>query len=259
MKKIYAFIVTFLVVLNACFPVYASFKNPPIVDNAGYLMQSELVKLSGKLDAVREKYDFEVAIYTETELSSETAEASADDVYDYCGYGGGEDDDGIMLYICRDTREYHLTTHAKGLEYFNSNGLAYIESKILPYLMEDNYFDAFDAYIKSAEELLEMAASGNPYNEKHHSLDDVIILVLVCVFAPLIIAFWMMKSKLKKMKTAIENNYAENYIKRGSKRIETAKDTFLYSNIIKTARPKSSSGTHTSSSGRTHGGRGGRF
>ena len=74
-------------------------------------MQSELASLSKELDEVREKYGFEVAIYTESDMTSSTAEASADDIYDYQGYGAGENDDGILLYICRDTREYHFGSH----------------------------------------------------------------------------------------------------------------------------------------------------
>lgn len=261
MKRISTYLVLFFLLLTVCVPAYAAFENPPVVDNVGYLKQSEIVRLSEKLDAVREKYDFEVAIYTEWELSSSTAEASADDIYDYCGYGSGEDDDGIMLYICGGTREYHLTTHARGLEYFNTNGLAYIERNILPYLEEDRYYEAFDAFIDSAEELLEMAASGSPYNVRYHSLDFVIGVFLGCLLIPLVIAIWMLKVKLKLMKTSVKNNYADNYMRPGSKRMKTSTDTFLYSTTIRTERPKSSSSSssHTSSSGRTHGGSGGGF
>ena len=68
-------------------------------------MQSEVAELSEELDKVREKYNFEVAIYTESDMTSASAQASADDIYDYNGYGTGENDDGIMLYICSDIME----------------------------------------------------------------------------------------------------------------------------------------------------------
>ena len=240
-------------------PAYAAFDNPPIIDDAGYLMQSELDELSRELDKVREKYNFEVAIYTESDMTSDTAEASADDIYDYNGYGAGENVDGILLYICRDTREYHFTTHGKGLEYFNKNGLKYLESKVVPYLTENDYYEAFDAYIETSEELLSMAKSGKPYNEKQYSTKYLTSVIVICLVAPLLIAFLMMRKKLKKMKTAVENDYAANYIKPGSMNLTMSRDLFLYSRITKTEKPKGSSGTHTSSSGRTHGGRGGSF
>lgn len=259
MKRIFSCLVLLLITTSFVVTAYADFQNPAIVDDAGYLMQSELASLSKELDEVREKYGFEVAIYTESDMTSSTAEASSDDIYDYQGYGAGENDDGIMLYICSDTREYHFTTHGKGLRYFNSNGLAYLESKVLPYLEDDNYYKAFSVYIETTEELLQMATDGKPYNEKQYSMKYLFGVIIVCLIAPLLIAFLMMRKKLKKMKTAVENDYAANYIKPGSMRIDTSRDLFLYSRITKTERPKSSSGTHTSSSGRTHGGRGGSF
>lgn len=259
MKRFFSFLLLLLLASSITLSVNAEFQNPSIVDEAGYLMQSELAALSEELDIVREKYNFEVAIYTETDMTSGTAEASADDIYDYQGYGAGENDDGIMLYICSDAREYHFTTHGKGLEYFNSNGLIYLESNVVPYLSENDYYEAFEAYIETSEELLAMAKSGKPYNEKQYSTKYLIGVIIVCLFAPLLIAFWMMKRKLEKMKTAVSNDFAANYIKPGSMRIDVSRDLFLYSRITKTERPKSSSGTHTSSSGRTHGGRGGSF
>ena len=240
-------------------PVQAAFKNPPIVDNAGYLMQSEVNSLSEDLNRLRDKYDFEVAIYTESDMTSDTAEASADDIYDYNGYGGGENDDGILLYICSDNREYHFTTHGTGLKYFNSNGLKYLESKVVPQLSEGDYYGAFKAYIETSDELLKMAQNGSPYNKKQNSVKYVIGVILTALLAPLVIAFLMMNKKLKKMKTAVQNDYAANYMKPGSMKMNVSRDLFLYSRVTKTEKPKSSSGTHISSSGRTHGGSGGKF
>ncbi len=259
MKKIFSCMLLLFITMTLLLPAYAAFENPSIVDDAGYLMQSELASLSKELDKVREKYGFEVAIYTESDMTSSTAQASADDIYDYQGYGAGENDDGIMLYICSDTREYHFTTHGEGLKYFNSNGLKYLESKVVPYLSEDDYYEAFEIFIETTDELLQMAKDGKPYNEKQYSTKYLIGVIIAALLIPLLVAWILMKKKLKKMKTALENDYAANYIKPGSMNLTTSRDLFLYSRITKTEKPKSNSGTHTSSSGRTHGGRGGSF
>ena len=259
MKRIFSCLLLLLITISFAVTAYADFQNPAIVDDAGYLMQSELASLSKELDEVREKYGFEVAIYTESDMTSSTAQASADDIYDYNGYGAGENDDGILLYICSDTREYHFTTHGEGLKYFNSNGLKYLESKVTPYLSENDYYEAFNAYIETTDELLQMAKDGKPYNEKQYSTKYLIGVIIAALLIPLLVALILMKKKLKKMKTAVENDYAANYVKPGSMNISVSRDLFLYSRITKTERPKESSGTHTSSSGRTHGGRGGSF
>lgn len=259
MKKIFSCMLFLLIAFSCVLPVNADFQNPPVVDRAGYLMEPELEVLSEELEEIREKYNFEVAIYTENYMSGYDAESSADDIYDYNGYGAGADCDGIMLYICSDTREYHFTTCGKGIGYFNQNGLKYLEGKVLPYLSEDNYYGAFSAYIDTADELIEMAEQGSPYNEKQYSNAYLMGVIIAALLIPLLIAFIMMSIKLGKMRTAVGNDYAANYMKSGSMNLRVSRDIFLYSRVTKTAKPKSNSGTHTSSSGRSHGGRGGSF
>lgn len=237
----------------------AEFTNPPIIDEAGYLTQSQLAELTQKLEVIRQKYNFEVAVVTESEMSGYDAMESADDIYDYHGYGAGANDDGILLYICRDVREYWITTHADGLRVFNDRGITYLKENIEPYLTEDQYYRAIVTFADLAEELLEMAAKGEPYNEKHISTTYLLVVLGGALLIPLIIAKVMTNIKLAKMKTAVENDYAANYVKAGSKRLELSRDIFLYSHITKTAKPKNESGSHQSSSGRTHGGGGGSF
>lgn len=257
-------VISLLFVCFLCFaltvPCFASeFKNPPIIDEAEYLSESQLAKLTEKFEAIRQKYDFEVAVYTEYEMTSYDAMSSADDIYDYTGFGAGEDDDGIMLYICSSTRDYWITTHADGLRIFNENGIAYLKKNVEPHLADDNYYMAMDTFADIADELLEMAENGKPFNKKQYDMKYLLIVIGCALLLPLIIAYFMMQKKLSKMKTAVENDYAANYIKPGSKQLTMSRDIFLYSHITKTEKPKNNSGSHKSSSGRTHGGGGGSF
>ena len=257
-------VISLLFVFFLCFAltvtcVAAEFENPPIIDEAEYLSESQLAELTEKFEAIRQKYDFEVAVYTEYEMTSYDAMSSADDIYDYAGYGAGEDDDGIMLYICSSTREYHFTTHADGLRVFNENGIAYLKKNVEPHLADDNYYLAIDTFADIADELLEMAENGEPFNKKQYSITYLLVVIGCGLLIPLIIARIMTTIKVGQMKTAVENDYAQNYVKPGSKRLDVSRDIFLYSNIVKTEKPKNDSGSHKSSSGRTHGGGGGSF
>ena len=125
-------------------------------------------------------------------------------------------------------------------------------------LVNDNYYLAMDVFADLCDELLEMAANGEPYNKKQLSMTYILMVIGGALLIPFIIAKMMTNSKLAKMKTAVENNYAANYVKNGSKRLDFSRDIFLYSSITKTERPKNES-SHKSSSGRTHGGGGGSF
>lgn len=248
-----------LAVITSAVSVFAGFHNIAVVDEAGYLTEPQLAELCEQLDAVRQKYDFDVAVYTEAVMSGADAQSTADDLYDYSLYGCSENADGIMLYIAADKRVYHFTTHGSGETVFNDNGLAYLESKIVPSLKEGDYYTAMQLYGTHCEELLEMAAEGEPYNKKTFSTGYLCGVIGSAVLLPLLLAYWMTKRKLKKMKTAVENDYAENYMKPGSMRVNFSRDIFLYSRVTKTERAKSNSGGHTSSSGEHHGGRGGSF
>lgn len=262
-KSIRIFSVIYAVLLCAltAYPVSAEFKNPPVVDNGEVLTEEQTAALSDKLNSIREEYDFDVAIYTEYVMSGYYAEATADDIYDSNGYGGGETDDGIMLYISREPREYHLTTHAKGIEYFNDNGLQYLEEKLLPYLKENDYCSAMNVYADCAGELLQMAANGEPFDEVILDRDSKIFIIIIALTVPLLIAFAAMGLRLLRMKTVQKKVGAGDYVKCGGVALDRSEDIFLYSTVTKTPRPKETqaSSSHTSSSGRTHGGRGGSY
>ena len=134
---------------------------------------------------------------------------------------------------------YRLSRESIGLplteaeEFFNENGLEYIESNVLPHL-KDYYNSAFEAYAEYSEELLDMAAQGMPYNEKHRSGMYIFCVIAGALIIPLVIASAATSSKLKKMKTARKRNHAQNYIKPGSFRVDFSQDIFLYSTVSRT-------------------------
>lgn len=260
MKKRVSVLLILIICIFSALPVSAAFTNPSVTDLAGLLTPEEAADVEAKLDALREEYDFDVAIYTEEVMSGDSAMETADDIFDYSGYGGGEDADGIMLYLSAEPRKYWLTTHGVGITVFNNNGLSYLKDEIVPFLQEDDYYNAFLIYVDRAELLLQMAADGEPYNESHMSLIYIICVVAAALLLPLLAAYIAMSFKLSLMHTAVKQDDAKNYMKPGSMSVDVSRDIFLYSTVIKTPRPKSTdSDTHTSSSGETHGGSGGSY
>lgn len=254
--------VTIMIVL-LCFvstiTVYADFINPTITDSVGYLTEEQNKELSARLDKIREQYNFDIVFVSEDRLSAYDAQASADDIYDYNDYGYGENHDGILFYIADYERKYHFSVCGSGETIFNENGLAYLEKKIVPYLKKDNYYAAVKSYAEHTEELLKMAAEGKPFNKTQHSMKYILCVVAGALLLPLILAYFMMYKKLCAMKTAVKEDNAANYMKPNSMNLDFSRDIFLYSTVTKTENPKSDSGSHTSDSGRSHGGRGGSF
>lgn len=255
MKKTGAIITLIPLLCTVLFPFSVSAEHPPeLIDVPNMLSESEYIELSEKLAALRDTYDVDVAFIISDEMITEDAQTEADDIYDSYEYGVGENYDGILYFVCETTHEYAFSTCGRAIKIFNDDGLEYIDNAMLPYLKQGDYYQAVSTYADKCAELMEMAANGEPYKKKINILYVIAGIILI----PLAVAFGLMTRKLSKMNTAVMQPGAANYMKPGSMNMNFSRDIFLYSTVSKREKPKESS-THTSSSGRTHGGRSGSF
>ena len=245
-------------------PQASGFFNAPVTDNAGYLSDDQLSELNERIQGIRDKYDFDLAVCIDQTQWGDTAQAAADDTYDYYMYGAGAGSDGLLLYISADPRNYAVTQHGSGTTAFNDDGLDYLTTLFLPDMKEDKYFEACSAYADGAEELLQMAAAGQPfkYEADRGKIAAEVVFALIIAF---VIAFFAAKrsnkSKAEEMNTAREQVDAHGYMRPGSFSLQMSQDVFLYSRMDRRKIEKQSggSGTHTSSSGRSHGGTSGSY
>lgn len=250
MKRIFSIVLLVLICFASCvLPVYAE-EIPLLADCANKLTYEEFNELNPKLKQLGERYQIAVVAVIEEEFYSYDAQSSADDWYDSYDYGT----DGILFYISTEEREYHFSTCGNGITVFTDDAIEYFKQEVEPYLRADDYYGAINAYISVADEVLSLAESGMAFEQTDWFY--VMIVIGGAVLFTFLIAFIMMGVQLAKMNTAVANDYARNYVKEGSYHLDTARDIFLYSRITKIKKAET---THTSSSGRTHGGGGGSF
>lgn len=245
--------------------ISGGFYEDPIVDYAGYLTESENAELSKKLDAIRTKYNMDVAVCIDSQMWKETSMASADDTYDYYLYGAGEDDDGIILYISKEPREYWISTFEDGMIAFNDAGISEMKSRVVEYLSADDYYGAVNEFADTADEFLSLYEQGTPYDgtvvlSPAEKAAGIAVAVVIAAIISLIAAFVLNRRKLALMNTAREQAYAHEYLKPGTFQLHENRDYFMYRTLDKTRIEKSdSSSSHISSSGRSHGGGGGSY
>jgi uncharacterized protein len=184
----------------------------------------------------------------------------ADDYYDYHGYSN----DGILLLIATEDRNWYISTKGYGITAFTDYGIDYIGEALKPDLKNSEWYDAFDKFADLAADFVKEARSGKPYDTNHkiESMSDILFAVGVSAFIGIVIAVVIVltvKSKYKPVKLKAEAN---DYLIDGSLELKQSYDHFLYTHVSRTAKPKDSGGgssTHTSSSGSSHGGGGGSF
>lgn len=278
-KKLSTIFFALLLSVLTALPAFAESDMSRFVDEAGLLTDSEGKELRDKLDEISERQQVDVAVVTVNSLDGATAMEYADDFYDMNGYGFGEEKDGILFLISMEERDWQMSTSGFGITAFTDAGLAYISDMIISDLSDGDYEWAFTVFADMCDDYITQAKTGEPYDEGNLPKDPLELLVylvfaLIVGFVIALIATGIMRIKLKSVYTQTE---ASGYVKKGSLNLTVKNDLFLYKTVDRREKPKeepktssgsSSSGssgssggstTHKSSSGKTHGGAGGKF
>lgn len=213
-----------------------------LVDNGGLLTADEEVEIAALLDEVSAKHEMDVVIVTESTLGGKGMMAFADDYYDYNGYA----DDGLLLLYCPNEGARYISTKGKAIDWFGGDNFDELAEKIKPYFERGDISGAFTAFAQKCDDIVD-SKTGFPWML-------VVLAVIAGALLSLLIPMNILKGELKSVRSKAA---ASDYVRSGSMNLTEDRDIFLYHTVTRTAKPKnnsSGSGTHTSSSGSSHGG-----
>lgn len=249
-KRAFIIICMLLLIAFSSVSVLAATSNAGRVrDDAGLLSSSQLSELESKLQKASSKGNMDVIVITKNSVpdtydafGSSAAEKYADDLYDNGGYSA----DGIMLLVCKDSRDYAISTAGRAIEVFNDSELGDIADKVTSYLRNDDWSGAF---MKFADAV----ASAKDFKFGMWAAIAAGVGALVGA-----IRSGSLKSQLKSV---YKQDEAKDYIKQGSFVLNKKYDIPTYVTIERTRIERSSNETttHTSSAGVEHGGTSGKF
>ena len=280
-KRILCLITAFVLVLVFLLPISAfadESANKYSLDNAALMNEGQVSSLEEKLKAFSESYDFDVVFLTVNTLDGKTPMEYADDYYDYNSYR----EDGCLFLVSMEDRDWWISTKGYGITAITDYGIRVIESEVVPYLSEGDYYGAAVTYSGIVKEFVDSARRGYPYdtnytytNPSGHTYSEsssdsdeeteakrsaIIVSIVVALILAAIITLTV-KSGYKPVRFKAS---AGDYLVDGSLNVTQSYEHFLYSNVSKTEIQSSSSSgggssTHSSSSGSSHGGGGGKF
>ena len=138
-----------------------------VVDMAELLSDSEKTALLSKLDEISERQQADIVVVTADTLDKKTPMEYADDFYDYNGYGFGENNDGVLLLVSMEDRDWYISTCGYGITAITDAGIEYISDKFLSDLSDGNYAEAFSTYAELCDEFFTQAKTGQPYDVGH--------------------------------------------------------------------------------------------
>ena len=216
-----------------------------VEDYADVLTDSEEAELLAKLEALGSEYAIEIGAVTVDSYEGKDPQDFADDFYDYNGYGYGENDDGIIVVFNTGegdgNRNISISTHGTGIDYLTDNEISLIIETMINPVKNGDFAGAFDNFVVECENAIDPSIS--------------IIWIPVSILIGFGLAYLLVMIQASKLKTVRAQVSAADYV--GNVMLTSQYDNFLYRNVRSTPKAKSSSSggsTHTSSSGRTHGG-----
>ena len=234
---------------------------PLMVDQADLLNESEESKLTERLESIQREQQMDIIVVTVPSLQGKSAQDYADDFYDGNGYG----DDGILLLISMEEREWYISTAGYGITAVTEAGLEYMSEEFVKVLSKGDYYEAFVTYADLSEDFVAQARKGSPYDKGNlpKAPFKFVRVMIVSLLIGLVVS-WIVTGRMKgQLRSVHTKSEATDYIQSGSMKVTRSRDLFLYRNLNRQAIQKetrsSSANTHTSSSGKTHGGGGGKF
>ncbi|PHN04479.1 TPM domain-containing protein [Flavilitoribacter nigricans] len=123
-------------------------------DFAGMLSRQEVVQLGQKLRAYANETSTQIVVVTETTIAGENVFDYAHRLATTWGIGGGENDNGILLFVAQSERQISIQT-GYGTEAFLPDAIAFdiIQNIIIPSFREGNFFQGIDRAIDRIMEL----------------------------------------------------------------------------------------------------------
>lgn len=273
MKKklsVFLFALAFFLCLGTALPVFAAEDDGfadayyRVLDMANLLTAREEAALIAKLDEISLRQHMDVVVVTTDDLEGYSVRAYADLIYDSCGFGYGNRKDGLLLLISIEDNDWYISTCGYGIAVFTDAGIKYIGNRITPYLSDGDFAAAFDTYASLCDEFITQAGTGMPYDNGNLPREPLsLIWIPICLVIGFVLSQIIVGQMKGKLKTVRSQAAANSYLKNGSMLVTESRDMFLYHTVTRIAKPKnnrpSGSSTHRSSSGVTHGGRGGKF
>lgn len=232
---------------------------PRLVDEADVLTDEEEAEVLAVLDEVSERQQFDVVIATVNDYEQEDVANAAMDYYDYNGFGFGDDNDGIILYLSMGDRELHLTGTGFGIQAFTDFGREKLIEEIKPEMGEDDFYAAFMEYAALCDDYITQAKSGDPYDI--HNLTEEESMSDKLLKAGLIFAFLLLVScavskiiterAVKKHLSVQQAAHAREYVRSGSFQVPYQRDIFMHSAISKRYNPKNDDDSRSGGGGST--------
>ena len=125
-----------------------------LTDNAKLLSSEEASSLKGLLDTFSLELQLDLVIVTENTIGGSSVQAYADNFYDDNNYGFNESNDGVLLLIVMDTRDWYISTCGEAIRILTNERLDTLAEQFVPYFSSGEYYQGFRSFAQGCDELV---------------------------------------------------------------------------------------------------------
>ncbi len=260
-KKI-SLLFTLTLVMCLSFVTVSASPTQKVYDLDGSLTIDEISKLDEEAYNLTQELGFDVVVVITDDIGHKSAEAFADDYFDYNGFGIGEDYDGILLLVNNDTYVDYISTCGNSINIFTDARINSMLNSAGPHFKNGDFYYGILSFLNDVDYYNQLGVPKNQYTYSYSSaLSQNIIIGL---FLGLIISAVMILSVINKYKLKYKPS-ASAYLKGNGLNFTVMQDNYIRTHVSRRYSPQESSSggsssgrssTHRSSSGRSHGGGG---
>lgn len=233
---------------------------PSLVDKAHLLTTSERAQVQAQLQAVEQKYGIRCAVVTMGSIGNAKPGIYANQLIDKV-FNDGPNGNIVFLQVT-DQRQWYISTDRKLKDVVvDIPGTEYISKATIPYLKKGDEAGAYKTYAKRVDDLM---AYYNKHGKGWQPEKEFPWLAVVgALIAGVVVASAYKKSLIAAMSNVRREVSADAYLDQGSFALENEHDTYLYTNVTYTPKPRQgrrgAGSVSTSSSDGGHGGGGGGY
>ena len=233
---------------------------PSLVDKAHLLTTSERAQVQAQLQAVEQKYGIRCAVVTMGSIGNAKPGIYANQLIDKV-FNDGPNGNIVFLQVT-DQRQWYISTDRKLKDVVvGIPGTEYISKAAIPYLKKGDEAGAYKKYAKRVDDLM---AYYNKHGKGWQPEKEFPWLAVVgALIAGVVVASAYKKSLIAAMSNVRREVSADAYLDQGSFALENEHDTYLYTNVTYTPKPRQgrrgAGSVSTSSSDGGHGGGGGGY
>ena len=205
-----------------------------VSDYAGLLSDYERQSLSDEAAQLSEQYDcgvYIVIVGDYREFVNGNIETFTEEVFHSYGLGRGESENGVILGMSMDDRDYDIYAHGDFGNYaFTDYGKEQLADSFLDNFRRNDWAGGFRDFVENSGELMRRAKNGEPVDqwisdepEEHFG----VIELFICLIVGLVTGGATVGGMKKQMKTAVEQTRASGYVPKGGVNLRVQSDQFV--------------------------------